>query len=177
MTSPFKHYMPAPGDIGLVPVKGDVGRMIQLGQFLNGDGSSGFSHAFVYVGGHQIIEAEPGGAKITGIHYPESEVHWCTGIGRLWTTEARIKVLSCAYAYRGVPYSAADYFALAAKRLHVDPAGLLKDYVADSRHMICSQLADQVAFDCGVKIFDDGRWPGYVTPGSLYERDLQLLHA
>jgi hypothetical protein len=30
--------------------------------------------------------------------------------------------------------------------------------------MMCSQLADQCRADGGSHLFDDGRWPGYVTP-------------
>jgi hypothetical protein len=43
----------------------------------------------------------------------------------------------------------------------------LKSYVANSRHMICSQLVDQVYFAAGVHLFDDGRIDGDVTPADL----------
>lgn len=66
-----------------------------------------------------------------------------------------------------MPYSVADYFALAAHRLHI-PAPHLKRYVRSSGHMICSQLADAAAAEGGWHLFEDGRWPGDVTPGDLY---------
>lgn len=175
MTATADTYIPQPGDIGLTLINGDAGRLIRLGQFLNGDGFSTFEHAFVYLGGNKIIEAEPGGAKILDFHYDSKTVHWCTGIAKLWTFDERTLVPAVAARYMGTPYSAADYFALVAHRLHVPGGPALKNYVASSKHQICSQLADQIASDCGVKIFDDGSWPGYVTPGGLYERDLQLL--
>jgi hypothetical protein len=34
--------------------------------------------------------------------------------------------------------------------------------------MICSQLADTAAAEGGWHLFEDGRWPGDVTPGDLY---------
>ncbi len=41
------------------------------------------------------------------------------------------------------------------------------DYVASSKHMICSQLVDFVYMQSGIHLFNDGRWPGYVTPADL----------
>jgi hypothetical protein len=174
MTTALDTYTPLPGDIGLVTMGGETGKLIRLGQWLDGDGFENFEHAFVYLGPDKIIEAEPGGAQIRDFHYDLKTVHWCTGIAKLWTPENRTYVPSVAVRYFGTPYSAADYFALVAKRLRLPGYPLLKNYVATSKHQICSQLADQIAYDCGVRIFDDGRWPGDVTPGSLYERDLQL---
>ena len=72
------------------------------------------------------------------------------------------------YGNAHVGYSAADYFAIAAYRFKV---GILvpglKAYVGSSKHMICSQLVDQCYQYAGVQLFDDKRWPGYVTPGDL----------
>jgi hypothetical protein len=53
----------------------------------------------------------------------------------------------------------------------------LRGFVAASGHMICSQLADLLYQRLGVQIFTDGRWCGYVTPGSLYQRDQELRSA
>lgn len=168
-----------PGTIGLVPMGGDAGRLIRLGQWLNGDGLADFEHAFVYLGdagigniAHGIIEAKPGGARILPLHY--ESVHWCEGIASLLPPGA--DVMSVARPLAGVPYSAADYFALVAHRLRVPVPGL-RAYVASSGHMICSQLADELYNRLGCHIFIDGRWPGYVTPGMLYQRDLQLREA
>ena len=33
--------------------------------------------------------------------------------------------------------------------------------------MICSQLVDYCYLMAGVHLFNDGRWPGYVTPEDL----------
>jgi hypothetical protein len=59
-----------------------------------------------------------------------------------------------------------DYLALVAHRLHI-PAPGLRQFIADTGHMICSQLVDEVYRRAGLIMFGDGRWPGYVTPGGL----------
>lgn len=155
-------YHPYPGDIGLTQIEGYVGSLIRVGQWLNGDGFADYQHAFVMVSDRYLIEAMPGGARIAPLH------HYDTG-RILWLRcppQFRKAVAAAARGYRDVPYSAADYFALAAHRLHI-PAPHLKKYIRDSGHMICSQLADQAAMDGGWRLFEDGRWPGDVTPADL----------
>jgi hypothetical protein len=65
-----------------------------------------------------------------------------------------------------VGYSYLDYVALAFHSLHIPFPGL-KNYIASTRHMTCSQLVDQAEKDAGVQLFKDGRWPGYVMPSDL----------
>lgn len=164
---------PKPGTIGLVKMGAPAARWIRLGQLLNGDGFEDFEHAFVLLSGSMIIEAEPGGARVTPLHY--EGVHWCEGIAGLLRRPPDV-VATVAYGMEGTPYSAADYFALAARRLRLPLPGL-RAYVQASGHLICSQLADLLYQRLGAQIFDDNRWNGYVTPGSLYQRDLQLREA
>lgn len=156
---------PQPGDFGVVHMGGDSGWWIHAGEIVNGDGFADYEHAFVYVGGAQIVEAEPGGAKLARVHY--QDVLWSTDHIPL-TLGQREAIVLAAVKYVGTPYSAMDYFAIAAKRLGfqaIVPG--LKNYVASSKHMICSQLVDQCYQDAGVHLFKDGRWPGYVTPAAL----------
>lgn len=157
---------PEIGDFGLVKMNGDSGRLIRFGQWLNGDGFADYEHAFVYVGNDRIIEAEPSGAKLS--HVTEyRDVVWSTG----WidVTDAQRRVIAqTARGLEGIRYSFADYFAIAAKRLHVPGSGLLKNYVGSSRHMICSQLVDYCYQKAGIQLFNDKRWNGYVTPADLY---------
>lgn len=160
-----------PGTIGLVPMGGNGGRLIRAGQWLNGDGFEDFEHAFVYLDAGDIIEAEPGGAMIRPLHY--GGVHWCEGIARLLPPVTSKAMADVAVQLEGVPYSWADYAALLAHRLRI-PAPHLRGYIASTGHMICSQLADELYLRLGAHVFDDGRWPGYVTPGALYQRDLEL---
>jgi cell wall-associated NlpC family hydrolase len=155
---------PEPGDFELTKIAGEGGELIRIGQLLNGDGFEDYEHARLYLGGGQVLEAEPGGARIA----PVGEVAgglWSTGKIPL-TGAQRTAIVAAARGYVGTPYSAADYFALAAHRLHLPLPGL-KAYVASSGRMICSQLVDRCYQDAGVHLFNDNRWPGYVTPGSL----------
>ncbi len=158
-------YEPQPGDIGVTQVEGDVGRLIRLGQWLNGDGFADYEHAFVYIGNGQIVEAEPGGARVAELtEYNARNVAWLR-----CPPEHREAVAAVARKFTdpAVPYSAADYFALAAHRLHL-PIPWLRDYVKSSGHMICSQLADRAASNGGWQLFADKRWDGYVTPEDIW---------
>jgi hypothetical protein len=172
-TSPFA-YRPQSGDIGLVRMNGMVGPLIRIGQWLNGDGFHDLEHAFVHVGNGDIIEAMPGGALLSPLsRYDGQSVLWLK-----CPREHGAAVADAARTFgpqfdangdlvrKGVPYSAADYGALALHRFHIHTP-LLKRYVERSKSMICSQLADRAAELGGWHIFDDGRWAGDVTPGDL----------
>jgi uncharacterized protein YycO len=151
----------------VVPIRGGVGRLIRLGQWLNGNGYANYEHAFVLVDGDMVIEAQPGGARQAPLsEYQDREIRWSSGHIRL-TDQQREAIVAAARGYLGVPYSFLDYVALASHRFHLPVSVLLKGYVADTRHQICSQLVDQCYHDAGVKLFSDGRWPGYVTPADL----------
>lgn len=144
------------------------GGLIRIGQWLNGDGFGEYEHAAIYVGNGTIIEAQNTGVAVAkASRYDNNDTLWSTGL-IVNTVEQQTLIASAAYRYVGTPYSWMDYAALAAKRLHLNPlAPELRSYVASTGHMICSQVVDQCYQDGGVHLFDDGRWPGYVTPGSL----------
>lgn len=164
MTAP----QPAPGDFAVTTVRGQVGALISLGEWLNGSRFGHWDHAFVYVGDGQLVEAEPGGARVAGLdEYAGRPVAWSTGHINL-TEEMRASVVAAARARIGTPYSAMDYLAIAAHRFHL-PVPWLRKYVASSKHLICSALVDKVYQDAGVQLFRDGRWNGYVTPADLAE--------
>jgi hypothetical protein len=155
-------YDPKPGDIGLTQIRGGVGLGIRLGQWANGDGFADFEHAFGYTGGGKIIEAEPGGARLSLLsRYAGDTVHWlvCPDEYR----EAMVRELT---VLKGTPYSFLDYASLALHRLHV-PAPHLRQYIQSSGHLICSQLVDRAAMRAGWHLFTDNRWEGDVTPGDL----------
>lgn len=149
-------------------MSGPIGPMIRFGELLNGDGFSDYEHAFVYVGGAAdlILEAEPGGARLVPFHYPMETCLWTSGIPRFMVATYPGFVEEIARKYLGTPYSFLDYAALVTHRLGIPVPGL-RQYIASTDHMICSQLADQFRLDMGSHLFDDGRWPGYVTPASL----------
>lgn len=156
---------PQLGDFAVIPISGIGGKLISIGEFLDGSGFHDYDHAEIYVGNGQTLGAYPGGADFVPLPVNQDGWLWSTGHIQLSDAE-RAKIVSNAIACKGIPYSAADYFALAAHRLHI-PAPGLKDYVADSKHMICSQLTDFCYMNAGVHLFSDNRWPGYVTPADL----------
>jgi hypothetical protein len=167
---------PQPGDIGCTQINGNVGLLIRIGQWLNGDGFANYEHAFVYVGGGQIIEAEPGGARETDLdEYDERTIIWLR-----CPDQYRQAVAESAQALTGKPYSALDYLALAAHRFHLPIPGL-RHYIDSTGHLICSQLADRAAELGGWVLFADKRWPGFVTPADLatlaLEQERQALTA
>ncbi|MEV0372938.1 hypothetical protein AB0I10_24460 [Streptomyces sp. NPDC050636] len=163
----MKHTHPLPGDIGLTQISGITGRLIRLGQWLNGDGFADYQHAFLVLPDDRLLEAVPGGARVRPLaQYTGANVLYVCP-ERL-TEQQRTAICDAATRYVGVPYSFLDYLAIAAHRFHIPLPGLRR-YIASTRHMICSQLVDQCYLDAGVHLFADGRWPGYVTPMALYE--------
>jgi hypothetical protein len=169
-----------PGDIAAVRVNSDAGRLIDFVETLSGDGFTEWAHCVVYIGNAMVLQAEPGGAKIvkrTPLIKPGDI--WSTGFIDI-TPEARTTVKNLAYSgYVGIPYSALDYFAIAGHRLHMPDLPIwpqqghlvsLQRYIADTGHMICSQLADNFVQKLGVHLFTDNRWPGYVTPADIGNR-------
>jgi hypothetical protein len=82
-------------------------------------------------------------------------------------------VARAARRYVGTPYSFADYAAITGVRLGI-ANGPIRRYVTTSKHMICSQLADQSMADAGFHVFTDGRLPQDVTPGALRARLVEL---
>lgn len=163
--------MALPGDFGLVSIKGGVGFLIRIGQFLNGDGFRNYEHAFIYVGDGKIVEAEPGGARISDLaEYDGRAILWSTGLIPL-TDEQRNLIVQSALAQEGTPYSFLDYLAIGLYRLGIKHPGVAKR-VEDSKHLICSQLVALDYEHAGVKLTD---YPPYlVTPGKLTNYLLRL---
>lgn len=167
---------PLPGDFCVRSMGGDAGKLISLGEFLNGNGFSEYDHAEIFVGlpdSHApygyTMGAYPGGAHLVPLAYDQLN----DGNGFLWSTGKipltdiqRAAIVKNALACQGIGYGWLDYFALAAHRLHIPVPGL-REFIASSKTLICSQLVDHVDMLSGVHLFSDGRWPGYVTPASL----------
>lgn len=132
--------VPEPGDYACLSVGGDGGKLIQAGEWLNGDSFDQYQHAFVYLGGMMVVEAEPGGAVAATIasYHPAGETLWSTGKIPL-TPAQRTAICKAARSYIGTPYSWLDYAAIAAHRFHLPVPGL-RSYVASTGHMICSTL-------------------------------------
>jgi cell wall-associated NlpC family hydrolase len=187
MPQPVPAPMPAnaqPGDFLLVSFDGPDpnvdpsnvnhwlthGGLVRIAQWADGTGFGEFEHAAVYIGENKLVQAQSAGVSVGSAHsYDGNTTMWSTGIINP-TAVQRAAIVKWAIHYLGTPYSWTDYAALAAHRLHLLPAApLLKNYVASTGHMICSQLVDTCYNDAGYHLFADGRWPGDVTPGDLWQ--------
>jgi hypothetical protein len=168
-------FRPKLGDFAVIPISGEVGKLIKIGEWLDGDGFKNYEHAEVYVGNMAkdtaplslgyTLGAYPGGAMLKPV--PVDQSGWLWSSGKIQLTDIqRLAVTMTALRCQGIPYSAADYFALAGHRLKIPMPGL-KEYIASTDQMICSQLVDYCYLKAGVHLFNDGRWPGYVTPEDL----------
>jgi uncharacterized protein YycO len=157
---------PRPGDYGVTRIHGQTGLLIRTGQWLNGSGFRNFEHAFLVLDGGEVVEAEPGGARLTPLSfYLDAEpgsVEWSTVE---LTDEQRAAIVAAGRSYVRVPYSYANYVAIAARRLHLPFARFLRRYVNSTRHMICSQLVASAYAVAGVHL--GAGEPGDVTPGDL----------
>lgn len=153
---------PRPGDFGLSKIGGFVGWGIGLGQFLIDDASR-YTHAFVVLDDETVIEAMPGGAIITPLSfYLGNAVFSSFDL----TDDQRASLVKEGRALEGTPYSFLDYLTIALAHFRICP-DWIKKYVSSTKHMICSQLVDEVYNRAGIHLFDDNRLPQEVTPGDL----------
>jgi len=158
-------YQPQPGDFFLVQIHGRPALSIGVGQALTGDWSR-FWHAGIVGYNGQTYAAHPGGASATPL--AEVMADRPLAFSRFDLTDTQRAAIVAAAARRvGTPYSFLCYLSIALITFHVRPKWLL-DYVKGTGHMICSQYVDQCYYDAGVNLFDDGRFPGDVTPGDLH---------
>lgn len=183
-------YTAQVGDIGLVAIHGNVGLAIRVGQWMlariddfkasrtvDDEDWADYQHAFVYLGNGQLIEAEPGGARIRPLsEYDPASIYWCSNISAGLTAPQRDAISLIARGFDGTPYSFLDYLALTAHKLHIWLPGL-RSFIKSTRRMICSQLCDTSYDLAGVHIFTDGRDPGDVDPLDIFLRDKQLARA
>jgi hypothetical protein len=182
MTTPAT--LPAIGTIGLTQISGDVGKLIKVGEFLNGQGFKDWEHSLLLGPNETVLEAEPGGARIANVsEYDSDTIYWCTAIAAQFTEEKLADIWGAAVqkygpgtghktSTGGVGYSFLDYGAMFCHRLHI-PAPGLRGYIASTKHLICSQLCDVAYSDEGCHLFE-GTWPGYVTPLGLYNLDVAI---
>lgn len=158
----------APGTIGFAKIGGILGWVISFLQWLSGDGSK-WTHVFIYIGEgkygeNTIFAAQPGGARYDDLSKLK-EVAWLSMVQPTPEQFAIIKKL-CA-DYEGAPYSYSNYLAIGLRRYFHVEWNWLRNYIKNSGRNICSQMADLFYFQAGIHLFNDGRWPQDVTPGSL----------
>jgi len=155
---------PQPGDFGLVSIRGFPGLLVRIGQGLSGDGWSDYHHAFLILDNGEVLEAQPGGARIR----PLSDYEATNAVYSDWdlTDEQRAAIVREARPLVGTPYSWLDYLSLALLHFGIRPKWLRR-CVADTGHLICSQTIDLVYLRAGLHMFSDGRLSMDVTPGDL----------
>lgn len=116
-----------------------------------------------------IAEAQPGGAVEVPWHYDARPHIWSSGIIDMPEAAGSWAIRytkAGPWGPSGVPYSWADYGALAAHSLHL-PAPGLREFIERQGSMICSQLVDRAAMNAGEHLFNDDRWCGFVKPSDL----------
>lgn len=158
------------GDLGCVNVKGDVGWLIRIAQFLNKVNwklwtwaklwkQARSEHVVVYVGDGNVVEAEPGGARLAKLsEYDGRPILWVR-----CPDQHSQAVAAAAMALIETPYGWLDYAALAARRFHIP---ILKRVALSTSSMICSTL--------GVVAARRGGWglllqtpAGYIDPADV----------
>lgn len=169
-----------PGDFAAVRSHGDVGWAIRNAERLAlnlhkhdllphmSKYDLNWEHAIFYLSqsDDSILEAMPGGARVVTYHYSDQDVLWSTDNPRLALSFQQKSLANSQRKYKGVDYSFMDYLALATHTLGI-PAPGLREGIASTGHMICSQLVDQCRLALVDHLFSDNRWPGYVDPLDL----------
>lgn len=166
----MRHVQPKLGDFGLVRTPDLGGRIIRLGT------DSWMNHAFIYVGNGHVIEARPGGAGFANVDsytHPQFHLAWSTDLIEI-DDYTRDKIVKWAVAQQGVGYNWLDIAALSLHCIGLGTPAWARKKIEDDDRLICSQLVDKAYRLAGVKLFDDGRLPGSVTPGDLWNRLLGL---
>lgn len=155
---------PLPGDFGLTKIRGLAGAFVNFGQWFVGDFAP-VQHALVYVGDGKVVQAMPSGAELIDLEDASPVVKWSTGLIPL-SVEERYLISVEAISLVGTPYSFLDYVSIALERFGIRPK-FVRDMVASSERLICSQLVELVYERAGVDLFP-GSWPGDCTPGDLW---------
>lgn len=148
------------------------------------------NHAGIYVGDGKIVEAEPGGARLSPVTNVLRNAYWSVNglqMRRIDGTMTPIEPLSEierstlvdeACKLLGIPYGFLDIAAIAVAQRRVggfvNPAKSLHDQPwwvrrIESQHtLICSQLVDLAYHNAGIHLFEDNRIPGLVSPNDLF---------
>jgi cell wall-associated NlpC family hydrolase len=174
---------PPVGSFVLTQIDGWTGRWVSAAQAFVRGGSQ-WTHAALVVGNGYMVEAQPGGAVLSPLSRLDGrpvlasddpirlhldQTIFPGDLGARERHEARLRkaVADAAMSLVGTPYSFLDYVALAAWEAGIRIGGPLRRYVEDSGHLICSALVDEAYQRAGIRLFEDGRLSGDVTPGDL----------
>lgn len=151
------------GDFFLVQRHGPISVAIRLIT------RSEVSHAGIVISPGQesgyVLEALAKGASFTPISAFDGAR--LVGTGRLPLTDAQRELVEeVAATLHGTGYGFLDILSVGLLQYHLRPQ-FLKRRVQRQNRLICSQLVDVFLQRLGFQVYDDGRWPGDVTPGDL----------
>lgn len=153
-------YEPKPGDYGVVKTNGIIGRLIRLGT------TSRWNHAFIYIGGGVIVEANPTGVALSpAIKYPK--IAW-NQHDKL-SAKQRELIVDEAIAQVGKSYDFVDIAALLLRIFGLKlPIYKIFKFLSKRDSWFCSEL---VVHSYKVAKAPLTESPEYlVTPGDLAER-------
>lgn len=154
-------YTPRPGDYGVVKTNGWAARLIQFGT------RSRWNHAFIYIGGGKLIEANPKGVAISPISkYPK--IAW--NQHEELTDDQRKLIVKGAKHFDKAPYGFFDIGNLALRILGLKILANTKllEALAKRQGVICSELVSLAYKSAGIDL--TGIPDHEVTPGDLAER-------
>ena len=119
-----------------------------------------------------VVQAMPDGAECIPLEDASPVVMWSTGLIELTDTQ-RMYIRFEALNLVGTPYSFLDYLSIALERFGVRTK-LIREFVAATGHLICSQLVCLAYERAGIELFPN-TFPGDITPGDLYHllKDLE----
>lgn len=158
-----------PGTIGISTIDGRVGAFVKFGQWFYGAGKdSVWSHSFLVGEGDSVYQAMPNGmekATLSGYLDELESGDQVMFIHVPLTATQRINAVDIAEGMvaRKVGYSFVSYLYLVLRRLGVRTKWL-RNRIADSGQLICSQAVDQQLTLAGWTVFNDGRASQDVVP-------------
>lgn len=164
MTLPAHLAALRPGDFLLVQRRGPISAAIRLVT------RSEVSHAAIVYrgagGAPFVLEALRAGATVTPLRQFAGVK--TVGTGRLpLSDEQRAQVRDAADDLRGTKYGFLDLLSVGLMQYGIF-WGWVRRRAQRQDRLICSQLVDELLRRVGFQVYDDGRWPGDVTPGDLF---------
>jgi hypothetical protein len=175
-----------PGAFFLSTIPGLVGRGVSALQAFARGGSL-WTHAGIYVGDGQVVQAEPGGVKLRDLPdwlAPEPLLWSDAPIQRhlasldfppAWPSQyeklTRQRVVKAALDLVHSPYAWLDYLTIAGAEWRVPGWERIRGRVDKSGALLCSSLVDRAYTIAGIHLFTDHRPPGQVTPADLARYD------
>jgi hypothetical protein len=158
-------YQPRPGDLILVPFGGRARKAVRLAQALVAGDWSEFCH----------VEAVVSSTQTVGAHHPRAcvsdlaEILARQPIAILPVPDGADgeAIAQAALDLVGVRYQWLAWAWIGLAKLHIRPRWMRRALERPDR-LICSALADLARERGGVRMFNDGRLHGAVTPGDLH---------